>query len=442
MVSPDNKLSDRLRQRRSLSIGASGIMLVAAGAFLALRGDVGDGYLDLVLGYLAMSVSYLVAVYHALRLGPAPRWVARFVVATAVVLRATFWVAPPTLSDDIYRYVWDGRVQLEGINPYRFPPDAPQLEFLRDHRHSRINNRHLPTVYPPASQLVFRAVVTLSASVFFMKIILGMLDLMLVALIVKWVSDAGLSPLRSLIYAWNPLVIVELAGSGHNDLLALLSLVAAHRAIIHKKDTLSICFLTLGVALKLWPLALAPLFLIRLSWRRLWIPPLLLLALAWPYRDLGPDAFRGLLSYTVAWQSNDSFFALLLVLTGKLEYAKGLAAGLYGGALFLLLRRRTPLIRACFLATGLLLILSPTVHPWYLIWIVPYLCFHPHPAWLLLTVTAILSYHAPMLSIPGEPWQEVFLFKALEYAPCLVVALVHTMGRSRTPPGGDEKGVV
>ncbi|HNC73376.1 MAG TPA: hypothetical protein PK362_00620, partial [Elusimicrobiota bacterium] len=84
------------------------------------------------------------------------------ILAAGVLFRLTAFLSPPSLSDDIYRYLWDGRVQAAGHNPYRFAPDAPELASLRNAEHTGINHKSVPTIYPPLAQAVFRLAVALS----------------------------------------------------------------------------------------------------------------------------------------------------------------------------------------------------------------------------------------------------------------------------------------
>lgn len=393
--------------------------------WVANRIDLQNGFPSFLLGYLAMSAVYVVAVYYVLHHTHRAhncRGLLVWTVVVAIALRAIFLFTPPALSDDIYRYVWDGRVQKNGLNPYAHAPAAPQLEHLRDPTYESINNKELPTIYPPMMQVVLLAVATLSESVLGMKAAFVLIDVALIAILVILLTAANHSPLRALIYAWSPLTIVEIAGSGHNDVLMMAFLMAGHAAVLLKKDMLSICLVTLAGHAKLMAFALLP-FFVRCTRPLAWLAiPLASLILLFPYRGVTPESFDGLFAYGLRWRANDSLFHVLYSLTGSLDFSKLIAgaavAALIGGLLY----RRVPPLRASYLTIGTILLLSPTVHPWYVMWLVPYLCFFPSPAWLLLTATIALSYHAPFLASPGEPWKELTGFKVLEYAPFFLLA--------------------
>lgn len=411
-----------MKARRDwIIILALGAILEGFAVWVATRMDLRDGFLDFLAGYFAMFAVYLVAVYYVLHHCRNRKSSFGLVLLVATLLRLTFLFTTPVLSDDIYRYIWDGRVQREGISPYRYPPQAPQLQHLRDPTYEGINNKDIPTIYPPLMQAAFAASTAYSETTMWMKGVFVLTDLVLIGVLAWLLVAMGQNPLRALIYAWSPLVVVEVAGSGHNDVLALVLLLAAHAAIIRKQDALSICFLTLSGLAKVLGLVLTPLVARSVRpWAWL-VLPLTCLLVTWPYRDAGIGAFRGLLAFGLRWRANDSLFHLLYHATGSLDTAKALAAGAFAALVAILLLRKTPPLRGCYLAIGALILLGTTVHPWYVIWILPYLAFYPSPAWLLLTGTVVLSYHAPFLTPHGEPWEEQMFFKILEYGPFYAV---------------------
>ena len=157
--------------------------------------------------------------------------------------------------------------------------------------------------------------------------------------------------------------------------------------------------------------------------RTLVVLPILSVALAWPYREAGARAFAGLMQYGTRWRGNDSLFHLLYALTGSLDTAKAIVALALVALTLGLYALKVPPLRAAYLVLGAILALAATVHPWYLLWILPFLCFYPSPAWLYLALGVGLSYHALYLSTPGEPWEELLWVKLLEYVPFYAIGL-------------------
>ena len=142
----------------------------------------------------------------------------------ALVWRALFIPLPPTLSDDIYRYVWEGQIQWHGWNPFRYAPTALELQALRNDIWPLINNPTASAIYPPVTQLIFKLLAAVGGITWF-KAVFCAVDLAIIAVVARGLRQQQ-RPVGVLAwYAWNPLVVVEVAGSGHYEPLALLPLV-------------------------------------------------------------------------------------------------------------------------------------------------------------------------------------------------------------------------
>jgi len=388
--------------------------------------------------YIAMGVPWLLATRAAVR--PGSRTSMPVVLLVTVLLRLVFLATAPALSDDIYRYVWDGRVAGAGINPYLHAPEAPELAFLRDELYPGINNKDIPTIYPPLMEAAFRVVTAVSTSLTAMKAFFVLVDLALIGVLAALLAAHGLDPGRVVVYAWCPLGVVEVAASGHNDVLGVLCLFAALLALARDRDAGAIAWLTLSGLAKLVGFALTPLFLRFVRPRALLVAPLLTLAFVWPYRGAGARAFEGLTQYGLRWRGNDSLFHVLYALTGSLDRAKAIVAVTLVAFTLGLAAKKVPPLRAAYLVVAAILLLTATVHPWYLLWLLPFLCFYPSPAWLYLALGVALSYHASYLSTPGEPWEELLWVKLLEYVPFYALGLAATAaawrrGTTSAPPG-------
>src|ERR1700733_7017736 len=201
--------------------------------------------------------------------GRTNRWTLKIIIAFALLFRLSVLFSPPQLSTDAYRYVWDGRVQAAGINPYRFVPSAPELAGLRDDDiYPNINRAdYAPTIYPPAAQLIFLLATRISNSVIWMKTFISFFDVACFWLILKLISIAGLPRERLLAYAWHPVIVWEFAGNGHVDaamiFFVLLTLICRYQ----KRDTLTGVFLGLATLTKLYPVILFPALLRRWNFR-------------------------------------------------------------------------------------------------------------------------------------------------------------------------------
>ena len=189
---------------------------------IRLLGDV-RLHLGVFFSWFAFAwLVYLAALWLVRRVGAIrPTLPLILILLVAVVARLLLITTPPTLSNDIYRYQWDGRVQSAGIDPYAYPPNDPALTFLRDEGFSHMNFPELRTIYPPVTELAFRVGTSLSPTLTAQKAVFVTAELLTFCSLLFILIARGLSPLWVVAYAWHPLVILEIAGSGHNDALGI-----------------------------------------------------------------------------------------------------------------------------------------------------------------------------------------------------------------------------
>ncbi len=246
----------------------------------------------------------------------------------------------------------------------------------------------------------------------------------MLALLAKWLQSYQDGNYRLAIYAWNPLVIVEFAASGHNDSLAIAAMVTA-LAILKKGPGVSTVTLTAGSLAKLFPVTLLPLALRLSDWPRKlrgWLAfggaALISAACVWPYRSAlaqFPEIFA---RYQATWQNyNPSLYAVLLWFSGYADIAAGIGEGVVLGLAIWAAARKLDPLRATFLILGAILMFAPNTYSWYFSWIVPLLCFFPSPAWLLLTILQFLSYKVLIEYQINGIWHFDPCFQWLTYAP-------------------------
>jgi hypothetical protein len=261
--------------------------------------------------------------------------------------------------------------------------------------------RETPTIYPPVTELIYRATWKVFPGPTAFKVPFAAADV-LVLLLLAWIfREEKDRAFRVAVYAWNPLVIVEFAGSGHNDVLALLGIVGG-LALLQKRPALANVSIALATMAKAFPAVLLPVWIRRAGWpekRSAWWAAALAGAVSvlviLPYWD-GLGALRAdLAHYEANWKNyHASLYTVIDWLTGGGIRAPALvSAAVIGGlALWLAWKRAEP-ARAAYLLIGTSLAFWPNGYPWYFTWIVPLLCFFPNPAWLLLTVLQFLSYN-------------------------------------------------
>ena len=338
------------------------------------------------------------------------------VLGFAAVMRVLTFVPPPLLSTDVYRYVWDGRVQAAGINPYLHVPAAPELQALRDTGpgaaaiYPNVNRAEFaPTIYPPAAQAIFAAVGLAWPSVWGMKGAMLAFDLLALAVAVMLLHAARLPPERVLIYAWNPLVVWEFAGGAHIDAAATGLTALALLAAVRRWPAWAGVALALAVLCKLLPAALFPAFWRRWEWR---LPLACAVVIAAGYACYAGAGWR-VLGYLPGYAQEEQLAgggAFLLRLLAVLGPVPGWAGPAYAAAGLLLLgglaarvmlqgplpldpgQRATALCRdALWLGTATAVVLSPH-YPWYMAGLVLPAVLAPVPAVLWLTLAGPVLY--------------------------------------------------
>lgn len=348
---------------------------------------------------------------------PRPRGGPARVFLAALAVRALLLASPPALSDDLYRYLWEGRVSLLGGNPYLHPPASEAwAAHGADPVLQLVNHPEVSSIYPPVALWLFGILGALAYDPLVIKAFMGLCDAAVAGVLASIRGGRGLALGGAWLYALHPLGAVESAGSGHLEAVALLCLVLALRAWDRGGSGLG--WAGLGALLKLLPGVLLGVLWRRSPWL---ILPVALLGLvaAWPFLEAGELLGRGLDTYARHWSFNAGAFAVLEAALGS--WARPVAVGL--GALVsaaALWRFRDP-ARVMLWVGGAFVLLSPTVHPWYVLWAwVPALVLGVR-AWTVLATLVPVSYAAlasydPVTSRWEEPawpvWVQLMPFLA------------------------------
>lgn len=411
----------------ALELAALGAGLVLAmsliGAMPDLRARLGAFQALYAIGFAFLGL----ALVRMRRYAAVPR-TGMIVFAVALAARVPLLLAPPSLSDDVYRYVWEGRVIAHGGNPYVQAPAHPALAPLRDEAiHARVNHPELATIYPPLAEAGFALVALLSPTVFAFKLWIVLHDLALVLVLLALLRRRGQPPLAAAAWAWNPLVIVEYAGSGHNEPTALLWLALAW-LLLPRRPVLSALALAAGVLVKLAPLVALPFFVARWTWRA----RLAALAALGPgllaFWALTRGADSGLTAYWSRWRNNELVFHVLERGLG-FDAARIAALALVAAAIGWGLWRGLGTVAGSRLALRVATVVAPVVHPWYLGWVLVAEPLRPSAPWLLLSLTAALNYGVFAAPPEGGGFHLPLAGRAVEYGLPLALGIVLALWR-------------
>lgn len=393
--------TDRWRVWSLTACGAVLLLLTAVGLWRQHVYDT-DGFTLLVL---VQGVAYLAAVVLTWRGGLSRRTLIG-VLALAALMRLVVLLAPPYLSDDINRYVWDGRIEAAGINPYRYIPADAHLAALRDTRIFPHINRsdYAPTIYPPVAEFIFFLGTRLGESLTAMKATMLAFELAGVLLLLRLLDDWGMPRDRVLIYAWHPLTLWEFAGSGHVDAAIVTFVALALWARRRQLAWLTGSALAAAALVKLFPAVLFPALYRRWDWKMPAAFAATVTIAYLPFIGAGSAVLGFLPGYLKeeGLEGGAGFFLWNLLKSvpslehlGVAVYVVPAAAALAAlGVHSLFTAEDHYPASALTLATAAMVLLSPH-YPWYFVWIVPFICLTPRPSALYLTLTCPLLYFVP-----------------------------------------------
>lgn len=374
------------------------------------------------------------------------------VVLGALLLRGAGLSSWPDVSDDIHRYVWEGQLVLEGVSPYAFAPDSASLESLRAANpevFDAMNNKGVSAAYPPVTQAACAMVVGLAkwlevSPLFSLRVFFALCDLLVLWPLCVLLRRLAQPLSLCVLWAWSPLVVLEFSGSGHFDSLGILLLVSALAIFTSAgegKKWLGVPVWSGAVLVKYLPLVALP-FLLRksggpLSLRTPGGLPRALLGLgliAFAFLPLhwmlgGFDGlFRGMGAYGLKWQSSGLIHPFVAELVemgferdGSWFDARRVARGLLGlcwlGVGFTVWRRKLDLVHSTGCLIAAFLLLSPTLHPWYVTWLVPFVALRPKRSWMWLML-AIPGYYEILTRWHSEGvWEQDLAMRAIVAVP-------------------------
>ncbi len=344
----------------------------------------------------------------------------------AIVLRVLPLTALP--SDDIYRYIWEGRVQQAGHSPYRLAPDDPSLESLRWDDWDKINHPSFPAIYPPLAQLEFRALAVIQAAAFGTKLVQVVWDVATLALLAIALRRRGFRPHLAVVYGLCPLVLAAFAVEGHNDSLMLMLTVAAMVALTCQRPMLAGAALGSAIAAKTIAIVLIPWFLLRQR-RAAFVA--LVVTLLW-YVPFGTDGFAGLANLRRFGELSEffSFLGSLWVLDLDTNPGRTTAVIVLGVAVAVFAvrcRRVEPFAALAFAAVVLTL---PVVHYWYLTWVLVFVPFAFRWSWPVAAGAMVLYFQAAVIA---EHLGEWIMPAWVSVVVWLIFLTAWVLGRLRPP---------
>jgi rSAM/selenodomain-associated transferase 2 len=334
-------------------------------------------------------------------------------------------------SGDVNRYVWEGYVLNKGFNPYLYPPADPVLEPFRKEIPeiwAGINHKDKSACYAPIAMMLFRLSAFLSPTVLSFKILIFLFDLASIYVLYLLLRLHRLKSYYVLLFALNPLILVFLAGESHVDAIQIFFIVLCFYLFSKKREGLG--FFTLGCAImcKYIALIFLPLLIHSKNWKKLLFLIMPVIVFYLPFWNTGGRLFTSLIPFATVMHYNDSLTVFLrLFFESNTILFSAILFGICLVIIFLIVHEP---LKSCYLASGCLLVLLTTLHPWYLSLITPFLAFFPSTAWLYLHLSVVFTF--PVLSTEYYTgiFQEIGWLKLLEFLPFYVLLIWAVFRRS------------
>lgn len=374
-----------------------GLVSVLAYLYAWSLQDLRDHTVEFLIAFLAAFLLYAAATLLILKHQARPGiWMLGAVFGLAVIYNALLVFTPPTLSDDMYRYVWDGRVQAQGISPYRYSPEDPELAHLRDRQIWRfINRKSAVTVYPPGAEIAFALLWRIIPdSVRWFQLAMTGAALLAGVLTLGLLRDLQRSQLRVLIYLWSPLLLFETAQAAHTDALILPLLVGTWWGRTREKDGLVGALLGLATAIKFYPALLLPALWRPRHPRGRWLMPLafisVLLVIYLPFYAMDgpgvigflPRYFREVfnISPLVDWLLHNIPHDSIAQSQQRLQLLTlGLWAVTSLGMVLFPASDGSSALRRCLWPISIVTLLNQNLFSWYMLWALPLLAVFLEP---------------------------------------------------------------
>jgi alpha-1,6-mannosyltransferase len=402
--------------------GLAAIMLAALLACARIPGGVGTPAYLITLAIAG--VAYLLAIREFFSTPRFPRRVIVIGLAMAALWHLPFLLMPAGADDDVHRYVWDGRLQRLGYNPYVVVPNDQAFSALHTNETRHLNNPEVPSPYPASAQLFFRAVTAIHESAFAFKVAFVLCELAIVPLLLAELRRLGQAEHWVLAYAWNPLLVTCVTYSGHVDILGVLLLLLSVASLERRWRTFAAIAFGLAVAVKFLPIVLAPLYWCRVRVRDGLLAVLIVALLYVPFLRSGSVPTGSIAVFVERFRFNDPVFAEIeRVVKPRVAAGLALLVGLMTAAI---LRRRqdrySPQAFAWTMAASLMC--APVVYPWYLLWLLPFARSVSTVPLIIWTISILPTFYVWHLRTMGRQWVVPGWIMLLEYGSVAAAAAI------------------
>ena len=364
-------------------------------------------------------------------------WSLRQVALTVVLLTfaGRFFFLDFPVSNDVYRYIWEGHLQNQGFSPYQHPPDDPLLASLIHGDMAaiwqQINHKDLSAGYPPLVMLIFRGLAAISPTPIMFKGAMIGFDLLTLTTLIAMVRWRKVAPANLIWYAANPFALVYVAGEAHLDIIQAFFLVCGLYCIGRNRTALGFAALGAAVVSKYFAVVVLP-FVVGRSKHGFWLAFAIAGLCFIPFAHDPRALFHSLSIFGSQMHYNDGLAEIFRFLLGDAAIPALILVLL--GFLTMIFLFVHDSLRSVYLALGAVLICLPTLHPWYLLLVAPLMVFYPSRAWLYLMLATIATLPVLVHEYHTGVFLENKWFKLVEYIPFFSLMILDTLRRRPFAP--------
>jgi alpha-1,6-mannosyltransferase len=379
--------------------------------------------------FISTSVFFLYAAYQLLK-KEIPESFVFAAIGIALIIRFSFLWTSPIGSDDLYRYIWDGKVQSEAINPYAYAPNSVELSHLAtEHLPSLVNHPELKTIYFPLSEWIFYVSYNMCGeNVWGIKLLLLFSEMCAIYGLFLLTRALDIPRRFILLYALCPMLVFEYAIDAHVDGFGLPLLIFALYFYFDRKKAVSMILLGLSLSIKPTALVLLPvLFFAEKEWRprcQIVLIPLCVLALQFAPYFISANPFETLSTFTKNWTFNGFVFNVLNSYFQNNQQTRLLCSLLLALGILLLSLSKRQLFDKLYFSVLLLLLFSPVVHPWYVGWLAALLPVARKWSGMVYVCTLSLTCFTYISFQLHGVWKEEPALWLLEYLPVVILMII------------------
>ncbi len=404
------------------------LVLLAAG-LLSLHVLPFHPIVSYTAAFIASSALFLVAAYQLFRKELPDSYVFG-AIGIAMIIRFSFIATAPIGSDDLWRYVWDGKVQSSGVNPYAYAPDSDALKHLSTSAiPSLVNHPEMKTIYFPLSEWIFYLSYTISGEhAWGIKVLLLFSEMLAMYGLFLLTRVLEIPRRFMLLYAFCPMLVYEYAIDAHVDGFGLPLLIFSLYCYFDKKKIVSMLLLGLSLSIKPTALVLLPiLFFAEKEWRsrlQIAVIPLFALAVQFAPYFFSANPFESLSTFTKNWTFNGFVFNVLNAYVHNNQQTRLICSVALGVLVLMLSFSKKPLVDRLYYAVLLLLLFSPVVHPWYVGWLAALLPLARRWSGVVYVSTLSLTCFTYIAYQLHGVWSEQPVMWLLEYIPVVILLIM------------------